>query len=367
MDSAAVQALVEGINDIELIQYSQLSSACLMLYDHATTFDEEYSLFWRKSNRTVASYLFFYLRYFGAFVAIWDVILFFHNSQSNKSCSVGYIVQGYAAHSINWAILLVLSGRVWALYGRSRKIFAVLGFMFMAEFLAYSTSFAIFAADYPFLAQPILNFTVCSPGQKYPFSWIFWPFLLTAELTLLCLALYVGIIPLLRNKARWDVQTIAEIVIRDNVLYFAMSFCVYLINLIMWFTLPDTYIEVGQGFSTTFSVILGSRLMLNLRKTYENPFASRVEQCADEFDTESFVAAPNPELLAEKLEEILENPIICSEGSNGTSLSCYPSYNMSYSGSLMQGSRRESFMDAEEYDIEAAERERSTIELSLAI
>ncbi len=55
MDSAAVQALVEGINDIELIQYSQrvsrilalvapqqliasfhhtVSSACLMLYDH---------------------------------------------------------------------------------------------------------------------------------------------------------------------------------------------------------------------------------------------------------------------------------------------------------------------------------------------
>ncbi len=71
----------------------------------------------------------------------------------NVSFSMDPIYGIVAYWSSSFLRSVILSGRVWALYGHSRKILAILAFMFVAEFATFTTSYSIIVATYPSMSS----------------------------------------------------------------------------------------------------------------------------------------------------------------------------------------------------------------------
>ncbi|KII91150.1 hypothetical protein PLICRDRAFT_156014 [Plicaturopsis crispa FD-325 SS-3] len=266
---ADLQAEMEIVSSVTLTRFCQLAAMSMTIYDHVLTFDDEVRLIWRKPW-SFATLLYLLVRYLGDTTFIVATAVWLSNGMSATVCYHYFLFESWMSTPLIWVMQVIMQMRIFALYGRSIKVAAFTGLLFVCEIVAnvvmlsriYSKKHGVSA-----VTIPIPGVAVCSM-VNIPSFFGFWslPFI-CFETVLFLLALWIGIRHV-QDMRKWTFTGILRIILRDSLFYFAAVLSAYVISMSLWMTLGSIYIQITEGFAISASVIMGSRLVLNMRAAF---------------------------------------------------------------------------------------------------
>ncbi|KDQ52891.1 hypothetical protein JAAARDRAFT_39840 [Jaapia argillacea MUCL 33604] len=255
---------VEGIR---ITRYCQLAATALAIYDCIITFDQELEQVWKKPWST-SKILFLLSRYYGNGSVIAIHLILLSDTSSNKLCRVMFITQAWANCLAVWIVQIIVQLRVYAMYRRSRYIGSLIVTGFVIEIAAMVTLVTFESVGLEATASPVPGIQLCTVTKIPTFTYGFWLAIMMFECLLFVLALYQAIGRFLKRRDRWRQQSLIDVLLRDNILYFFLIFQGYAQNAAV-FTLPPMWIEIIGSFSITWTCTMGCRLILNLRDAYD--------------------------------------------------------------------------------------------------
>ncbi|KDQ51009.1 hypothetical protein JAAARDRAFT_211320 [Jaapia argillacea MUCL 33604] len=277
-----VVALAAAVQDIRLMRVCQLAATFVALYDHALTIDQEVELIWKK--RWSLAKILFAVRH--AYL-----VIFFNESLSDQ----GYVIPPEAMihlqrvfhvdHILHNPRLVTMQMRLYAMYEKSRRVFAFLLACFVSETIAMSTILGLSNKQLIAISQPIPGVRICTVAFVPHYFFAFWIPICTFESILVTFALWKGLSHWIKSTNKWSSKALMNVLLRDNILYFLVQVALSFISL---HTLDDTSqhvssirhqhhclacpSEIPEGFALATTCIMGSRLVLNIRKAYYLPY-----------------------------------------------------------------------------------------------
>jgi len=102
--------------------------------------------------------------------------------------------------------------------------------------------------------------------------WLFWVVFLTFE-ALLCFLAVLKAYERIKSQGKLVFSSggLQNIMLRDSVLYYILIMIIYTANLVLWIKqLPDS-LDVMTGYAVAFPCVMGSRLMINVRRAHYKP------------------------------------------------------------------------------------------------
>ncbi|KAJ7677655.1 hypothetical protein B0H17DRAFT_1079001 [Mycena rosella] len=293
MATSTLEPLLEGSRSLPstrpLLLYFYFCAIVVLYYDHLLTFPAEVAYIWRRP-KSRSAYWFFLNRYLNFFstvpITVFNFVQFDHDSCTKYALSrqVLLVVQVVVVD-------LILSLRVYAMYGLSRRILYILGF---ATAIGMGiTGWAISAQNN---ARNLEDYSV--RGCFLPLSHAsgiylaaIWEALLAYDLLIFGLILTHSSKLWLRQRAPGSSTPLIYLMQRDGALYFVAMSLANLANIISFY-IGGPFMKGGLStFATSISVTMTSRLMLNLhaladRGLYsESPFPRESALTTDTLDT----------------------------------------------------------------------------------
>jgi len=162
---------------------------------------------------------------------------------------------------------VILELRLYAMYGRNRKILALLVFLISAEATVMGVLFGVMRPGLVGTNNPAEGVFICADGDPLDgahWTMYYWVAVLFIESCLLSLALYQAWL----HRSKSHGGGLMRALTRDSVIYFVLIFWIYLANLVLWAKNRITLNELGVSYSLVISVILANRLMIGVRSTY---------------------------------------------------------------------------------------------------
>ncbi|TFK19012.1 hypothetical protein FA15DRAFT_674837 [Coprinopsis marcescibilis] len=278
--------------------YFQVAATVVILWDHATTFDLEVELIWKKKWSLVQI---FYLlnRYVGNGVFIHGTAyqIWTKGKLFEIGCRSGVYVQAWMAIVTVYSMQGIIINRVWCMYHRSRKILIVMIIALAGELISSLVIMGLetHITTTVFSITPTLTF--CVPSGFSHFYWLFWCFIIAFDLLVFGLALAQGITYFREKRAAhqkrhgqssmistlsvsWETNgNIFQVLLRDSITFPFIGLMICLFNILAWFSvLPFGALQIVLVMSSMGSSLLGCRLVLNLRDAYYKPFAEEFRQ-----------------------------------------------------------------------------------------
>jgi len=251
---------------------SYLCMACLLTYEYFLQLGNEVEYFWQK-RWSFGKCLFLWSRYYSLVYNITNAVFFMQPAPSLDLCTKFFHAQNTSTAVQMVTTHVILELRLYAMYGRSKRILALLVFLISAEATAMGVLFGINMPGLIGTNNPYEGVLICADADPLNGShWImyYWVAVLCIESSLLSLALYQAW--KYRNKTQGG--SLMRALTRDSVFYFIMIFWIYLANLVLWAKNRITLDELGTSYSLVISVILANRLMIGVRSTYYRSEAS---------------------------------------------------------------------------------------------
>ncbi|KDQ60217.1 hypothetical protein JAAARDRAFT_32592 [Jaapia argillacea MUCL 33604] len=266
--AAETQALAGLVGHINLTRSCQLAAALIVVYDHVTTFDQEVELIWRR-RWSISKILFLMIRYFGNAVIIAVFGIFFSEASTAEISKGLLIFQGAASTLIVWLVQILMQFRIYALYDRSRLISILLLSCFFIQAVVIAVFLVFDFRELEVTATPAPAIKFCTIARAPSFLYGLWIPIMTFESILFALALYKSACRFRSTVPDgWTGVSLLDVMIRDSVLYFFVTFAAYLMNAVVWFALPPEWIEITEAFSISLTCIMGCHLLLNLLGAY---------------------------------------------------------------------------------------------------
>ncbi|KAF9472994.1 hypothetical protein BDN70DRAFT_997880 [Pholiota conissans] len=284
--------------------YLALAGATCMVYDYITTLDIEIEIVWKRPKWKMPQGLFFLNRYVGLG---WQIYITFCTT-FNLINAIFTFVTFFAMHGI-------MVCRVSSMYTHDRTILKILVIGFFVEFISLaviqvvSWYYGRMLTDSDVHIQNPVGF--CSREKVPPWTFIIWipPVLFEFLICTLAIALGVryyrevgshGMFPHLSNSSR--TSSLFSILLRDSIVFpfiFSLSCIVNLVSFYLLSTgLRPTTAHAISLLPVILSGLLGSRLILNLRESYYEPyrqeFSLRIETLTmpDSIELEGGISLP---------------------------------------------------------------------------
>jgi len=162
---------------------------------------------------------------------------------------------------------IILEVRLYAMYGNSKKILALLLLLLIAEATAMGVVFGIPNQSLIGTDTPFSGLFICADGDPLDGShWVayYWTAILIIESIFLSLSLYKA----WTYRKTGEGGSLMRTLTRDSVIYFVLIFGIYLANLALWLKNRLTLDELGTGYSFVISSILANRLLIAVRVNY---------------------------------------------------------------------------------------------------
>jgi len=262
--------------------YLTVATTTCTLYDHLTTFDEEIEFVWKRPKWRVVQMLFFLNRYAGLALQICQSFVQVRHNVKNtfEGCNLFNVLNGYLVMISVCSMQGIMICRISSMYLHNRKIIALLGgscvlevgFLILIQCLAGSVT-----APVP---DPAPGLRLCT--QNSIPSWMYTTLIpvVCFELLILILAILLAIkyyrsIKIIQNSESPSV-CLAYILLRDSITFPFIGVTLCLINLGTWIRLPYLDGQMAYTLASFAPCIIGSRLILNLREAYYQPFT---EEC----------------------------------------------------------------------------------------
>jgi len=271
---AELAVVFDDMRILQMARMFQLSAAVVVIYDHVLCAQREVDLIWRKP-KSLVTFLYFTNRYVGDVIVIISAILFISSSFSVETCRVLFQFQAYGPFASVWATQLIMQLRIYAMYRKSKKILAFTAVCFTLEIAAICTVLAInFDYSLTYTNEPIPGLLkMCATSSiGRIFTAIYLP-IVSFELLLFVLALFVAFkhMRTTYTVAGKRLHSTMATLVRYNTIYFFVEMVGCAIATTLYLGLPAIYLEITNSVLIAVTIILGSRLVLNIRNFYADP------------------------------------------------------------------------------------------------
>ncbi|KAF8912234.1 hypothetical protein CPB84DRAFT_1761729 [Gymnopilus junonius] len=172
-----------------------VAMATCTIYDHITTLDEEIELVWKRRKWTLVQIFFFINRYTGGGLQIYTAFVLVRHIAFNteESCNLLGILQGYLATLVAAAMQGIMVYRVSSMYNHERNVIITLVVAFAAEIAALLVMLVIatdVSASFP---DPAPGVHLCKQDNMPSWSWSNWLPIALFEAFILVLSLSLAI------------------------------------------------------------------------------------------------------------------------------------------------------------------------------
>ncbi|KAJ3509774.1 hypothetical protein NLJ89_g5040 [Agrocybe chaxingu] len=235
----------------------QLAAFAILIYDHALTFPLEVERIW-KQKVTGPAILFLLNRYVTPLQYIVIITAFHLPTWTGKACDDFVMFEGALSAVMSNVCEVIMILRVYALYGRSNKILAFLGLLWLLQLVislkGVSTGVAVQLPPFP----PFVGCILTGPNNWFSVVWV-GPLVTDT-------AIFVLMLWRIRRYIRsTESIPLLHIFVRDGLIYFLVIFLMNFMNALLFFLAPEDLKPIGAPFSAMMTAVMISRLVLNLR------------------------------------------------------------------------------------------------------
>ncbi|KAG7444937.1 uncharacterized protein BT62DRAFT_1007312 [Guyanagaster necrorhizus] len=287
-----------GFSQARAERNAYLACAALIVYEYFLQLDAEVVFFWQQ-RWSLAKALFLWSRYYGlafnVFVgtldlrgmngrysppdSIYAASAFYESVRIDKDllkrwhpsnfyrCNTFFHWQNTGASLQVITSHVILELRLYAMYQSSRYILCLFVFLTFGEALAMGLVFGIPNKNLVGTNEPFPELFICADADPLDGShWVvyYWMSILIIESTLFSLALWKA----WQHRPSAQGSKLMQQLTRDSAMYFAVLFCIYLVNLIMWVRNRITLDELMTAFSFVISSIFANRLVISVRSNH---------------------------------------------------------------------------------------------------
>ncbi|KAF8217109.1 hypothetical protein K438DRAFT_1798318 [Mycena galopus ATCC 62051] len=253
------------VADARLANYFAASAFTILFVDFISTIDEEINFVWKRPW-SIPSGLYLWNRYITLFTVILSMPFMFREITSDHTCRSFVITQGLASTLLFGTFDLLLTLRVWILYGRTRRIAYILFPVLVVEMISMIVILLIpetFLHDFIHLG-PVLPgcyfATRVITGTEFAFYAVP-PLLVTFAMFIMTIHKCLII---LRQDKLADLPVI-NLFLRDGIVWFIGVSFVYGSELIIWSTARATLTQVLVIPSLALFSLISSRILLKTR------------------------------------------------------------------------------------------------------
>ncbi|KAF9524358.1 hypothetical protein CPB83DRAFT_861427 [Crepidotus variabilis] len=263
---AFIKELVQDLEHVQISRYAQLSSSCIILFDHLITLDDEINLIW-PSSWSLGKVLFLLNRYYSLAAVLFNNYGFFSPNLTHEFCLRFFQWQGWTGLIGCMLAEGILQMRLYALFSLDKRILFLMLSMFVASTGTAAWIMWNVVTKISALALPLPNNDIfCAPNGIPKDFYMFWVPLLVYECLLCTLALVRGFQTLRRSGSLFlNGRQLVVILVRDSIMYFLVICVTYMASLLIWIMAPSTLLEVPIGFTIAMSCVLANRVVLNVR------------------------------------------------------------------------------------------------------
>lgn len=261
-----------------------LSTATCVVYDHLTTLDLEVELVWKRPKWSLVQVLFLINRYvgdalqiFSAFVLVRHIVM-----DTIASCNFINVLMGFLATIVMCAMQGIMSYRVSSMYNHNHTIVVVLVAALVLEVsLVILVQILTIGVHSP-VPQPAPGVRLCAQDSFPSWMYTLWIPIIAFELLVLVLSLSLAVkyyqsVRLMRRINAKPPDSLPYILLRDSITFPFICLVICILNLISWIRLPYLVTQFTFAFAAFAPIILGSRLILNLREAYYQPFIEELD------------------------------------------------------------------------------------------
>ncbi|KIM57306.1 hypothetical protein SCLCIDRAFT_1139539 [Scleroderma citrinum Foug A] len=277
-----LEPLVEAV----LFQWqTRVAITALLFYDYFLTLDQEIEFIWKHLSWNSSAVLYVLVRYFGtlynvtATVRAYGSLLYFTRGTDDRKVMLlprTDKVNAWAGSIIWWMVQMILQLRLYALYGRSKKLLVLMVTLFAAEVgpmlwilvgtsLGSSGTFAehIYITGYYYSdVELCYGYTVSAYGYIWVPSFTF-------DAILAILAAWAGIQHSRQQSyahSRFNKSQLVDILIHGNVVYFISPLVTFILLLKAGVSKEVTWFADTLLFRAPIAISAGCRLILSIRQ-----------------------------------------------------------------------------------------------------
>ncbi|KAK0499864.1 hypothetical protein EDD18DRAFT_1350053 [Armillaria luteobubalina] len=287
----------EIVRGLGVVRMCQLVATTIVLYDHAITFGQEVEYIWSKQI-SASKILFILNRYLAELVLIAEGICLVHQEFSVapyvsswtlfyaligvsflSRCNVFFRFQGYFNAFLICVGGAVMSLRVVAMHEASKKILILVSSLLMGELISMVTVLSFSFRTITALQQSQTHACIKTGVSHY--YWTFYLFPMVLETVLFGLAVSVAF-KHVRERGLLTGESVLDVLFRDSIYYFIIIECAFIANAATAFYLTKhgvydkgvfhvPWLQIPQGVSISVTILVVSRLILNLQHVYYLP------------------------------------------------------------------------------------------------
>jgi len=244
---------------------------CLVwvLHDYFVTVEDEIRYVWSQ-RAGLGKYMFFFIRYYTILLLVFDVAQihsFAIKGVPNESLCVAFDPTICIVGAISlWSVEIMMQIRIFALYGRSKKVAVFNGCFFMLTIIAFSWLIVHNIRRRPAQIASAMKFPIPGcPTVHGGLQWTLWFPATVFEVNLFGFALFKSVRSLSFRRKLNKRLPLIHLLLQDNIMYFFGITCVLILNNLMtlpssgipWFSFGPFHAAIG---------IMTSRMYIHLRK-----------------------------------------------------------------------------------------------------
>lgn len=256
--SSADLGLARAAAHLLAAKYFMLASFVMLVYEHMITFSDEVDRIWQR-EWTGATWLFALNRYLTELQFIVNLVSFHHPGWTGKACE-RFIPFAGASTIVSVGIAeIVLIIRTYALYQRNKSLLVFLSLLWCGQMAVMGSTLR--KPTRVMLPEGLVG---CIEGAHGDYAAAFWLAPLAMDTIIFILTVTRTLKYIRQNK---DQVRLVHVMLRDGVLYFTAIFIANLGNCLIYYIAPYDLKVIGASFSQIITILMISRLQLNLRSS----------------------------------------------------------------------------------------------------
>ncbi|KAF9000847.1 hypothetical protein BDQ17DRAFT_1542986, partial [Cyathus striatus] len=255
------QTIVVLLEHMQNVTYFHVASLALWVFEHLITMNMEVTYIWGSPRWSVVKVLYVYVRYSTYVDALLNIMVQCLPSLSSNSCkslyyaTIGFLTTGIIVTEI------ILTLRVWAVWKKTKTMTIILTVYFIGAVVPGLVIAALLAKSLAFDLQDVIQIRGCLlTNGRIAMEATIWGLILAYD-TVMMLLLLPPAYNAFRSGGR---STLANVVIRDGIIYYIYLFIATLVNMVLVLNLTPDYFALLATFARVIYSALSCRIILNI-------------------------------------------------------------------------------------------------------
>ncbi|KAI0337446.1 hypothetical protein BDW22DRAFT_948071 [Trametopsis cervina] len=271
--AALFAALIQAENDVLVLKYVTVSSFALLVYDILLTMPKEIELIWN-AKLSRGSLLYYFVRYGNLLSMALNLPYYLWVNPNFNYCKVWYYFDSWMGVACVIPITVILTFRTYAVCDRAPAVKYLLWLLILISNVGLIACVIVTTVQIQFAAPALPGFTCVLSASGFSRSAGIVQY---ASSTIFDFGIFIITAGRLYRLYVFGRTKLAKIILQDCLWYFMALAWLSLAGMLLFICLPPeraTISAVIANLARTISVIITTRIVLNLRSFVSNPGAT---------------------------------------------------------------------------------------------